>query len=40
MKIENNTNFIYTNYDYLKCKLITSNDNKTDQYNLVVLDTE
>ena len=40
MKIENNTNFIYTNYDYLKCKLITSNDNKTDQYNLVELDTE
>jgi hypothetical protein len=39
-EIEENSNYIYTLYDYLNSKVLISNDCKTDQYNLVLLDTE
>ena len=38
--IEENNNYIYTLEEYLNSKLLISIDYKTDQYNLVLLDTE
>jgi len=38
--IEEKDNYILTQNEYLNRKLITSSDCKTDQYNLILLDTE
>ena len=38
--LESNGNYIFTLEEYLKNNLLISNNIKTDQYNLVILDTE
>ena len=39
MEIEDNSNFIFTNNEYIKTRLLNTNKCKVDQYNLVILDT-